>query len=167
MSRHRGVEQLVARRAHNPKARGSSPLSATNRKPWNHYDFKALSFCLNSRSKWKCQLFDNKTFYLNLIVFGIKYLWDFVISLFVAVFYLMSINLLRGCRIRMPESFTDCYDINILIYKNTRLGVSEHMWADMIQSIFLCKFLQPMSNTVRVHSPSVISNKAEIHIVII
>ncbi|CCH49326.1 protein of unknown function [Pseudodesulfovibrio piezophilus C1TLV30] len=25
----RGVEQLVARRAHNPKARGSSPLPAT------------------------------------------------------------------------------------------------------------------------------------------
>ena len=29
---HRGVEQLVARRAHNPEVRGSSPLSATNSK---------------------------------------------------------------------------------------------------------------------------------------
>ena len=27
---HRGVEQLVARRAHNPEVRGSSPLPATN-----------------------------------------------------------------------------------------------------------------------------------------
>ena len=26
---HRGVEQLVARRAHNPEVRGSSPLPAT------------------------------------------------------------------------------------------------------------------------------------------
>ncbi len=29
-SPYRGVEQLVARRAHNPEVRGSSPLSATN-----------------------------------------------------------------------------------------------------------------------------------------
>ena len=28
--KHRGVEQLVARRAHNPKVVGSSPASATN-----------------------------------------------------------------------------------------------------------------------------------------
>ena len=27
---YRGVEQLVARRAHNPKVAGSSPVSATN-----------------------------------------------------------------------------------------------------------------------------------------
>ena len=30
---YRGVEQLVARRAHNPEVRGSSPLSATIRNP--------------------------------------------------------------------------------------------------------------------------------------
>ena len=29
---HRGVEQLVARRAHNPKVAGSSPVPATKRK---------------------------------------------------------------------------------------------------------------------------------------
>ena len=29
-TQYRGVEQLVARRAHNPKVRGSSPLPATN-----------------------------------------------------------------------------------------------------------------------------------------
>ena len=28
---YRGVEQLVARRAHNPEVRGSSPLSATKK----------------------------------------------------------------------------------------------------------------------------------------
>ena len=28
-TQYRGVEQLVARRAHNPKVRGSSPLPAT------------------------------------------------------------------------------------------------------------------------------------------
>ncbi len=28
---YRGVEQLVARRAHNPEVRGSSPLSATHK----------------------------------------------------------------------------------------------------------------------------------------
>ncbi len=31
MSLHRGVEQLVARRAHNPKAVGSSPAPATTK----------------------------------------------------------------------------------------------------------------------------------------
>ena len=30
-NRYRGVEQLVARRAHNPEAAGSSPVSATNK----------------------------------------------------------------------------------------------------------------------------------------
>ena len=30
VTKHRGMEQLVARRAHNPKVRGSSPLPATN-----------------------------------------------------------------------------------------------------------------------------------------
>ncbi len=29
--KHRGVEQLVARRAHNPKVVGSSPASATKK----------------------------------------------------------------------------------------------------------------------------------------
>ncbi len=32
ITKYRGVEQLVARRAHNPKAVGSSPISATNKK---------------------------------------------------------------------------------------------------------------------------------------
>ena len=32
---YRGVEQLVARRAHNPEVAGSSPVSATIRKPWD------------------------------------------------------------------------------------------------------------------------------------
>ena len=32
---HRGVEQLVARRAHNPKVAGSSPVPATKEKPVN------------------------------------------------------------------------------------------------------------------------------------
>ena len=45
---HRGVEQMVARRAHNPKVVGSSPASATNNanrkryqlgKPGNHNGF--------------------------------------------------------------------------------------------------------------------------------
>ena len=31
--KYRGVEQLVARRAHNPKVVGSSPPSATTEKP--------------------------------------------------------------------------------------------------------------------------------------
>ena len=30
---YRGVEQLVARRAHNPEAAGSSPVSATIKRP--------------------------------------------------------------------------------------------------------------------------------------
>ena len=31
INKHRGVEQLVARRAHNPKVAGSSPVPATKR----------------------------------------------------------------------------------------------------------------------------------------
>ena len=31
VTKHRGMEQLVARRAHNPKVRGSSPLPATKK----------------------------------------------------------------------------------------------------------------------------------------
>ena len=31
MHKHRGVEQLVARRAHNPKVTGSSPVPATRK----------------------------------------------------------------------------------------------------------------------------------------
>ena len=32
--KHRGVEQLVARRAHNPKVAGSSPVPATKKVQW-------------------------------------------------------------------------------------------------------------------------------------
>ena len=40
---HRGVEQLVARRAHNPEAGGSSPSPATKKKTLN---FSASFSCL-------------------------------------------------------------------------------------------------------------------------
>ena len=33
---HRGVEQLVARRAHNPKVVGSSPAPATTERHWRN-----------------------------------------------------------------------------------------------------------------------------------
>ena len=41
---YRGVEQLVARRAHNPKVAGSSPVSAT-KKPCKSLIYKAFVFC--------------------------------------------------------------------------------------------------------------------------
>ena len=41
---HRGVEQLVARRAHNPEVGGSSPPSATK----NKGSAKSASFCILS-----------------------------------------------------------------------------------------------------------------------
>ena len=50
-TKYRGVEQLVARRAHNPKVVGSSPASATNnanrfryrrKKPSNHNGYWAF-----------------------------------------------------------------------------------------------------------------------------
>ncbi len=40
---HRGVEQLVARRAHNPKVVGSSPTPATNQIP----EFKDSGFLIS------------------------------------------------------------------------------------------------------------------------
>ena len=42
--RFRGVEQLVARRAHNPEVAGSNPVPATN-KSLKSYDFSDLYFC--------------------------------------------------------------------------------------------------------------------------
>ncbi len=33
---YRGVEQLVARRAHNPEVAGSNPVPATRKNAWNH-----------------------------------------------------------------------------------------------------------------------------------
>ena len=38
--RYRGVEQLVARRAHNPEVAGSSPVSATIRKNPKGFAFR-------------------------------------------------------------------------------------------------------------------------------
>ena len=55
--KHRGVEQLVARRAHNPKVVGSSPAPATNianrkryrfGKPGNHNGFGVFSHHFSS-----------------------------------------------------------------------------------------------------------------------
>ena len=40
---YRGVEQLVARRAHNPEVAGSNPASATKEKPLTYKRFKLLS----------------------------------------------------------------------------------------------------------------------------
>ena len=44
-SKYRGVEQLVARRAHNPEVAGSSPASATIRKVPDFNRNRVLSFC--------------------------------------------------------------------------------------------------------------------------
>ena len=46
--KHRGVEQLVARRAHNPEAGGSSPSPATKIDNWLFYSrlfFVFLAIC--------------------------------------------------------------------------------------------------------------------------
>ena len=37
MPHHRGVEQLVARRAHNPEVVGSNPSPATKRNGWRRF----------------------------------------------------------------------------------------------------------------------------------
>ena len=41
--KYRGVEQLVARRAHNPEVVGSSPASATIKTPGIHYEYRDFS----------------------------------------------------------------------------------------------------------------------------
>ncbi len=41
---HRGVEQLVARRAHNPEVAGSNPASATKEKSLKHNALRVFSF---------------------------------------------------------------------------------------------------------------------------
>ena len=40
---YRGVEQLEARRAHNPEVVGSSPASATIKIPGIHYEYRDFS----------------------------------------------------------------------------------------------------------------------------
>ena len=44
--KHRGVEQLVARRAHNPKVAGSSPVPTTIKKP--HHKVR-LFYCVSNK----------------------------------------------------------------------------------------------------------------------
>ena len=41
---YRGVEQLEARRAHNPEVVGSSPASATIKIPGIHYEYRDFSY---------------------------------------------------------------------------------------------------------------------------
>ena len=41
--KYRGVEQLEARRAHNPEVVGSSPASATIKIPGIHYEYRDFS----------------------------------------------------------------------------------------------------------------------------
>ena len=42
-TQYRGVEQLEARRAHNPEVVGSSPASATIKIPGIHYEYRGFS----------------------------------------------------------------------------------------------------------------------------
>ena len=49
--KYRGVEQLVARRAHNPEVAGSSPVSATTG-PWNRNGFGVFSFLVPPVTKY-------------------------------------------------------------------------------------------------------------------
>ena len=41
--KYRGVEQLAARRAHNPEVVGSSPASATKEIPGIHHEYRDFS----------------------------------------------------------------------------------------------------------------------------
>ena len=43
--KYRGVEQMVARRAHNPEVAGSSPVSATNKSHASAWLFPFVRFC--------------------------------------------------------------------------------------------------------------------------
>ena len=51
------MEQLAARRAHNPKVAGSSPAPATKTlmKPYNHNGCKASTFSKLFSKNWICQ----------------------------------------------------------------------------------------------------------------
>ena len=54
-AKYRGVEQLVARRAHNPEVAGSSPASATKQEPQTHWFQRVCgSFCFNRTLKSLC-----------------------------------------------------------------------------------------------------------------
>ncbi len=61
-SLNRGVEQLVARWAHNPKVTGSSPVSATNRKSsqfwllFFYFNFSGFANC--KADCFVCSVFD-------------------------------------------------------------------------------------------------------------
>ena len=51
-ARYRGVEQLVARRAHNPKVVGSSPASATTQKNGKALSFTVLFLFVQNHNIW-------------------------------------------------------------------------------------------------------------------
>lgn len=55
-SKHRGVEQMVARRAHNPKALGSSPSPATKNKSFSPTFGLAILFLKRFSSIIACTL---------------------------------------------------------------------------------------------------------------
>ena len=54
---YRGVEQLEARRAHNPEVVGSSPASATIKIPGIHYEYRVFSNFLAQNGTYQI-LFD-------------------------------------------------------------------------------------------------------------
>ena len=68
--KHRGVEQLVARRAHNPKVVGSSPASATNNSNRKRYRFEKTR---NHNGFWVfCVIFQSA---IQKISYPQNYLW--------------------------------------------------------------------------------------------
>ncbi len=51
----RGVEQLVARRAHNPEVRGSSPLPATMKQTLNLWNYKGSAIFIALHNTVNCE----------------------------------------------------------------------------------------------------------------
>ena len=55
-TKYRGVEQMVARRAHNPEVAGSSPVPATNKKNGKTSSFTVLFLCLGKSGHFSVTL---------------------------------------------------------------------------------------------------------------
>ncbi len=129
---HRGVEQLVARRAHNPKVEGSSPSSATSKNPVFLRVLRndtGFSFCLKTQ---------NGKHLVNILQ----------IFLFSAISGLLPGRCRRSCflRSRSPDRETVTFQngvTTIHLQTYTRMIHPVPFWKDQKTSCILCPEYDP------------------------
>ena len=159
---YRGVEQLVARRAHNPEVAGSSPVSATIRSPCNRNGYRVLFVLFNVNFPLVFPLAsqnegaaDNPLLkmYHKGISLHLGNIFDIGIhSLRAGLFHLvchMPVDIQRECSRSMSQSFL--HDLNIIPCSNrcNRIRMSKVVETDFWQTCPLQHPVEHMEDTVR------------------